>query len=261
MLKKSTIIYFFRRKKRELIAAFIFLFVTLLLIGSGIFSIVEFYKSPPYVDPERYPIRGIDVSQHNGLMNLDAARSAGIEFIFIKATEGVTHKDQNFRINYLKAHHAGLKVGAYHFFRFDKDGIDQARNFLEATGNRQLELGLAIDVEDQGNAHGVPVETVISRLRDMVEYMNLKGKRVILYTNRSGYEKYLMNDFAGHPLWICSFSSTPINAEWTFWQYNHHGKVNGIIGDVDLNTFCGKEDEWNNFLAGALWPYNAPPEE
>lgn len=255
MIKKETLARFLRSKKREIIAGLVFLGVTLFLVWSGIFSIVDFYSSPPYVDPERYPIRGIDVSQHNGLMNLDAARADGIEFIFIKATEGVSHRDQNFRINYLKAHHAGMKIGAYHYFRFDKDGIDQAKNFLETVGKRRLELGLAIDVEDQGNAIGVPADVVVQRLTMMMEYLNLNGKRVILYTNKAGYEKYLMNAFAGYPLWICSFSSTPIDAEWTFWQYNHRGKVDGIIGDVDLNAFCGRHEEWKNFLNGKLWPY------
>lgn len=42
------------------------------------------------------------------------------------------------------------------------------------------------------------------------------------------------------------FSEHPIDAEWTYWQYDHHGKVNGIRGDVDLNAFNGTRKEFES---------------
>lgn len=232
-----------------------FILVSLLLALACVWAIHEFYNSPPYVDPDRYPIRGIDVSSHNGMMNLDAAAADGVEFIFIKATEGKDYRDPNLYINYRKARHAGMKVGVYHFFRFDSDGVDQARNLLSKVKGLDLELGIAIDVEEQGNPAGIPVDSVNYRLTEMVDYLNLKGIRPVIYTNRGGYENYLIDSFPGCTLWICSFNSNPINAEWTFWQYNHRGKVKGIKGDVDLDVFCGNREEWEQYLYGAVWPY------
>ena len=84
----------------------------------------------------------------------------------------------------------------------------------------------------------------------MVDYLNLLGHRVMFYTNREGYYEYLADTFPGAPLWICGFSENPINAEWTFWQFNHRGRVDGITGDVDLNAFCGSREEWQSFLEG-----------
>lgn len=240
-------------KDRWVVALFVV--VTLMLIGACWRAITEFYTSPPYVDPERYPVRGIDISSHNGMMNLNAVAASGVEFVFIKATEGKSFRDPNFFLNYQKADHAGLKIGAYHYFRFDVDGIDQARHFLHQLRGLRLEVGLAIDVEDQGNANGVNADLVKKRLGDMVDYLNLKGIRPIIYTNKKGYEKYLLDSFPGCTLWICSFNETPIDAEWTFWQYDHHGKVAGITGDVDLDVFCGNEKEWTEFLRGKMWPY------
>lgn len=139
-----------------------------------------------------------------------------------------------------------MKTGAYHFFRFDKDGVDQAMNFLETVGNRKLDLGLAIDIEKQGNPEGISRDIIVERLVTMAEYLYLKGHRVTFYTNKTGYEEYLMEAFPGYPLWICSFSEHPIDAEWTYWQYDHHGKVNGIRGDVDLNAFNGTREEFES---------------
>lgn len=226
------------------------LMVSLLVIFALFWAANQFLINPPYVDPERYPVRGIDVSSHNGTINLDAAASDGIEFIFIKASEGSEHKDTNFNINYDKARKAGLKTGAYHYFRFDKDGVKQARNFLEALNHRHLDLGIAIDVEEAGNAHGVDTTDVKRRLRDMVDYLNLLGHRVMLYTNRDGYYDYIAEEFQGSPLWICSFNRVPINADWTFWQYDHHGRVKGIKGDVDLNAYVGSRKDWDYNFGG-----------
>lgn len=222
-----------------------FLALVVILGVSCVWVWNQYLKSPPYVDPERYPVRGIDVSAHNGEIDFKAVKKEGMDFVFIKASEGSDFKDKNFDINYRNARRNGLKTGAYHFFRFDKDGVDQAINLLQTTGPRHLDLGLAIDIEQQGNPENVDSTLIADRLTAMVEYLNLLGYRVTLYTNRSGYEKFLMDTFPGYPLWICSFAEHPIDADWTFWQYDHHGKIKGITGDVDLNAYNGSREEWN----------------
>lgn len=238
-----------KRRRKDLGVCIAFLASALLLAGASLWAYRQFIITPPYVDPERYPIRGIDVSRHNGLMNLDAAARDGIEFIFIKASEGGETKDPNFRLNYDKARHAGMKIGAYHFFRFDRDGVTQAMNLHDVVRFRHLDLGVAIDVERHNNATGVPDDSIRERLAAMIDYLHLRGYRVTLYSNAEGYYDLLHTDFRGAPLWICSFKSMPINREWDFWQYYHHGKVAGIRGDVDLNVFSGSRAEWEEFLA------------
>ncbi len=237
--------------------AAVFLSVCALLVFAAIWAYNTFITTPPYVDPERFPVRGIDVSAHNGNVDMEKVAKAGFEFVFIKATEGVDFKDKNFRTNFENARKAGLKIGVYHFFRFDRDGVEQAINLLKSVGRRKPELGIVIDVEKAGNPDTVPPETINSRLTHMVDYLNLLGHRVMFYSNKDGYYEYLADTFPGAPLWICGFSETPINAEWTFWQFNHRGKVEGITGDVDLNTFCGSREEWQSFLNGSLWPYSS----
>ena len=246
-----------KRPAKDIAVALVFIGVTALLVWSAIWAYREYIASPPYVDPERYPVRGIDISRHNGEVNFKKVKESGIDFVFIKATEGISHKDKLFAKNYEEARRAGLKVGAYHFFRFDKDGVEQALNFLGAVGPRYPELGLVIDVESTGNPDNITTEEIKQRLSAMVEYMNLLGHRVMIYTNFEGYYKYIEEILPGFPLWICRFKENPIMAEWTFWQYDHHGKVNGVKGDVDLNAFCGSRQEWERFLQGELWPYTA----
>lgn len=252
----------FKRLKgrpRDIAVTVGFLVVAAFLVAAGVMAWRHFMESPPYVDPVRYPVRGIDISAHNGAVDLQKAADAGIQFAFIKASEGVDFRDSLFPAYYSQARLAGLKIGAYHFFRFDKDGIDQARNLVSSIGGRHLDLGVAIDVEDNGNVQGVDSALIAHRLVRMAEFLNLVGYRVTFYSNKNGYSEYLRQAVPGSTLWICSFSPNPINTEWTFWQYDHHGRVDGLEGDVDLNVFCGSEAEWDNYLKGALWPYNSLP--
>lgn len=249
---------FLNRPWKDLVAAAAFLTVCLLLVFAAIWAYHTFISTPPYVDPERYPVRGIDVSAHNGPVDMKKVKENGMDFIFIKASEGKDFKDKRFRENYDKAKQAGLKIGIYHFFRFDRDGVEQALNLLKTIGARKPDLGIVIDVEKTGNPDSIPLDSVNMRLSQMVDYLNLLGHRVMFYTNREGYYDYIADTFPGSPLWICGFTENPINAEWTFWQFNHRGKVDGIEGDVDMNAFCGSRDEWETFLNGGIWPYSSP---
>ena len=241
---------------KDILAALAFVAVICLMVFSGLWAFRQYIETPPYVDEGKYPVKGIDISRHNGEIDFKKVADSGIEFVFIKASEGATHKDNMFSHNLQASSKAGLKTGAYHFFRFDREGVDQAVNFLEAVGKHKTDMGLVIDVEATGNPKGVPIEEIQSRLTSMVEYLNLSGYRVMIYTNNDGYYDYIADTLPGYPLWICRFQENPINAEWTIWQYDHHGKVDGIKGDVDLNVFCGSREDWNRFLNGSVWPYD-----
>ena len=235
-------------RKTDIAIFLCFLLAAALLAWSAYAAWVNFRSTPPYVDRARYPVMGIDISSHNGMMNLKAAAADGVEFAWIKASEGETFRDRNFSLNHAKAGEAGMMRGAYHFFRFDKEGVEQAINLLTAIGDRKLEMGIAIDVESSGNPEGIDPVTVSERLGAMVDYLNLRGFAPTLYCNRKDFYRYLDETFPGSALWICSFSDDLTGADWSFWQYSHHGSVSGISGNVDLNVFGGSRKEWTDFI-------------
>ena len=235
-------------RKTDIAVFLCFLLAAALLTWAAYAAWVSFRTTPPYVDREMYPVGGMDISAHNGRIDFKAAARDGVEFVWIKATEGATFRDKRFATNHLKAGEAGIMRGAYHFFRFDKDGVTQAINLLEAVGDRNLELGVAIDVETSGNPKGIDDELIKERIAAMVDYLNLRGLSPTLYCNKADYYRYMADALPGNSLWICSFSSDPISAAWTFWQHNHKGAVKGVKGDVDLNVFGGHRDDWADFI-------------
>lgn len=71
---------------------------------------------------------GIDVSDWQGYVDYNAVRNAGIDVVYIKASQGDNIVDSYFRINYNDAKENGLKVGFYHFLtaRSQEEAIRQA---------------------------------------------------------------------------------------------------------------------------------------
>ena len=99
-----------------------------------------------------YPVRGVDVSHHNGGVDWPRIRAAGYAFAYLKASEGATWRDSTFRRNRAEAERAGLVTGAYHFFTLCRPGLDQARNFADAIGPpAAVSLPPAVDLELGGN--------------------------------------------------------------------------------------------------------------
>ncbi len=186
-----------------------------------------------------YPTQGIDISAHNGDIDFKRVAAAGIEFVYMKMTEGATWRDAYFEHNYAAAKAAGLHVGVYHFFRFDVEGWRQSVNLLRSLGDKPLDLPIAIDVEEWLNADEYSTQQVVANLRSLVDMIRQAGREVIIYTNKDGYHRFVRNQLNDVDLWICSFTNPaiPENSRWTIWQYSHLGQVDGITGNVDLCTF------------------------
>lgn len=203
------------------------------------------------VDRYRYPVAGIDVSKHNGDIDFEQVSDDDYQFVFIKASEGKTYKDDAFERNYEQAREAGLKVGAYHFFRKNRTAREQADNLLAAIRGKHLDLPLVIDLEDDwGNGATVSRQTAIDRVMEMIDILAGKGYRVMIYTNLDGYEKYYKDLLGDHDLWLCSFTSPDLlpNVPHCIQQFSHEGEVNGVKGKVDLNVYRGTKKEWQRYL-------------
>lgn len=203
------------------------------------------------VDRYRYPVAGIDVSKHNGVIDFDKVKDDDYQFVFIKASEGKTYRDDAFDRNYRGAREAGLKVGAYHFFRKNRTGSEQAGNLLGAIKGKTFDLPLVIDLEDDwGNGATVSRQVALERVMEMIGILNDKGYKVMIYTNLDGYNKYYKDLLADNDLWLCSFTSPDLlpHLPHRIQQFSHEGEVAGIEGDVDLNVFRGSKREWSNYL-------------
>lgn len=124
---------------------------------------------------------GIDVSHHN---NIDLSTIKGIDFVYIKASEGGKFKDRARHKFYNQAKRAGLKVGFYHYFRTDVSAERQFVNYVEAVKEIQSDLIPVIDVELDGNNLSSPKAN--ERLGQLIALMkNIYGVKPIIYVGHS----------------------------------------------------------------------------
>lgn len=204
-----------------------------------------------------YDIIGLDVSAHNGEIDYDKVKAEGIKFVIVKATEGGTFKDRRFIDNVRLAKKAGLKVGAYHFFRFDTPGYMQGLNFVNSIHGRDLDLPAIIDIEEFTNPNLQTTKLVMNRVTEMADYLEGHGYRVMLYTNKKGHSRFITGRLGGYPLWLCSLGSLPDDMDCDIWQATHHGKVRGVNHDVDINVFTSARYDWDMFASGIMMPDSA----
>jgi lysozyme len=198
--------------------------------------------------------RGIDVSKWQGTINWTKVKAAGVQFAFIRVSDGANTPDARFAANWTGAKSAGVIRGAYQFFRPNQSITTQANMMINAIGvHRAGDLPPVIDIEDHG---GLSPATLAARARIWVDKVHAAvGVRPIVYTG-----KYFWRDevgspasFGPNPLWIAQYTSLCPDipapwTRWTFWQYTDAGTVNGISGPVDTNRFNGSLAQLQAFV-------------
>lgn len=193
----------------------------------------------------QFAIHGIDVSHYQRRIEWEKVAAEGIDFVFIKATEGADYRDSIFQNNWQEVKRVGLRRGAYHFFRPTVSARRQALNFISHVPLERGDLPPVLDVEVRD---GVPYERLVDSIRIWLDLVEDKlNRQPILYTNLKFYHAYLSKDFGDVPLWIARYNhEEPYlsgNKDWHFWQYGNRGRLPGIEGYVDFNVFKGNSED------------------
>lgn len=206
---------------------------------------------------EEYPIKGVDVSSYQGTIDWKKLSEQGIQFAYIKATEGSNFVDEQFKENYKNIQETNLKIGAYHFFSYDSDGETQAENFISNVEKIENMLPPVIDVEFYGDKKKnkpdkqktqEQLQILIDKLKENYEVTP------IIYTTNEAYKLYISDNFNECEIWIRDIVKTPKlpdNRKWTFWQYTSREKLDGYNGQekfIDMNVFNGSQEEFNQYL-------------
>ena len=202
---------------------------------------------------KKYPVRGVDVSSYQGEIDWGVL-SEGLDFAFIKATEGSKYVDERFAYNFSQARQTGLRIGAYHFFSFESGGALQAQNFISQVEGFEGMLPPVIDVELYGKFRSTPrpAEEVVPELRAMADALKEHyGIAPVFYATRKAYSLYIEGNFGDCGLWIRNVYTAPAaDTPWDFWQYSGKGKLSGYSGEekyIDLNVFRGSREEFEHF--------------
>lgn len=225
--------------------------------------------------PEAMP-RGIDVSNNNGSIDWPQVAASGVQFAFMKATEGVGFRDRFLPGWWSSTKQLALTRGAYDFGRPDKAQPEaEARYFLDYVESVGLEPGdlLALDLEDYNGSLDRAILPVAQWTVRWVRYIHAAtGFLPLIYSNAS---TILEHGLAEHPelaecgLWLASWRvPTPPQAPppWDVvlihqYEVGEDGTMPGVSGQIDLNRVNGTLDDLRRYGkpgAAASAPEPAP---
>lgn len=197
---------------------------------------------------------GIDVSHHQGSVDWAKAKAAGVQFAFIKATEGGTFVDPQFSRNRRALREAGIPCGAYHFFRTTSTVDAQVANFVRAVGKLEPgDLPPVLDIEVPEQWRSLSLKERLALVHGFCDAVEKKlGVAPIVYLSPSFASDVLGGDASvkKYVLWLAHYTTaenprTPFPwTDWHFWQYSETGSVPGIPNrSVDMNRFNGGQVE------------------
>lgn len=240
-----------RRKVLSGVGLFVVIIIVIVMLWYN--GIVMFN----YPQEEKYEVRGIDVSAYQGDIDWNVLSEQGIQFAFIKATEGSSFADEKFNVNYESAMKTNLKIGAYHFFSYDSEGSTQAENFIRNVPKTEGMLPPVIDIEFYGDKYiNIPdVEKTQKELKIMLEKLEeYYEKKPIIYATYKSYNLYIANNYQDNYIWIRDVYFNPKlkdNRKWTFWQYSDKARLDGYNGKekrIDVNIFNGNMKEFEELF-------------
>lgn len=192
---------------------------------------------------------GVDVSSYQQNVDFKKLAAQGVEFAYIKSTEGASHVDTSFAEKWLAASEAGMPSGAYHYFSYNVSGVAQAENFIQTVGELgEGRLMPAVDMELTTEEVYSPPEKsdVVKGLKAFLAVVEEEyGVKPLIYAQKDYYDKYLADDFADYPRWVRNvFYPVWIDAgdDWLVWQYDDRGTLEGYSGEkyIDLNILSPK---------------------
>lgn len=192
-------------------------------------------------------MKGLDISSYQSGINFDAIKSAGIEFLILRAGftgwgTGISYnKDKCFEDFYSKAKQRDINVGAYWYScaNTKEKGIAEARYMYEnCLKGKQFEYPIYIDVEDThyqvNNKRGV-TDAIIG----FCEYLENLGYYVGIYASDiSGFQdKMYLNELNAYDKWVARYGSEPKYVkQYGMWQSTSSGRINGYNGNLDCDV-------------------------
>ena len=186
-------------------------------------------------------LKGIDVSEHQGVIDWAKVAKDGVQFAVIRAGYGreLSQKDKQFERNYAGAKAAGIQVGAYWYSYANsvERGEQEARTCLKVLEGKCFELPIFFDQEYEKSILALSNKTRTDIVLKFLETVKGAGRKVGLYSSTNFITTKLQaNRLTEYPLWIAEYGSKLhyTGKVWA-WQYTDKGRVAGIKGRVDMD--------------------------
>lgn len=182
-------------------------------------------------------MKGIDISKHNGNVDFKAVKSAGIDFVILRAGCGMA-EDPMYQRNYRLADEAGLYVGAYWYARWDEDPVKEARKFRDVIGAHDLPMGIWYDIEWEPAIMSMSNKDRTDNLLRVMTELRDAGRYCGIYCSTAFYLQHLEPRLDSYDIWIADhrLHTTPdIGRNYGMRQTSASARFAGVDTVVDTD--------------------------
>ncbi len=191
--------------------------------------------------------KGIDVSKHNGNIDWNQVKGAGIGFAMIRcgyrgSSSGVLVVDPMYQTNMNGAIQAGLGVGVYFFSQAVnvQEAVEEASLVIDLLSGYSLSYPVYLDVEkSNGRGDAISPEERTEICRAFLATVSNAGYTAGIYSNKLWFENRINTaSLTDYRIWMAQYVDIPTYTatRYDMWQYTSKGSVPGVPGNCDMNV-------------------------
>lgn len=177
----------------------------------------------------------IDVSYHNGVIDWEKVKAAGVEGAILRCGYGMDQADQDdkqFKRNADECTRLGIPFGVYLYSYANnaRKAESEAQHVLRLIAGYKLSYPVYYDLEERGTEVGAA-----ERMKIFADIIEGAGYWCGVYCNKSWWDNYLSSLGDRYTKWIARYNNVLGMDGVDMWQYTSGGSVSGIAGRVDMN--------------------------
>ncbi len=193
---------------------------------------------------------GVDISKHNGQVNFNSIKSAGVDYVMLRLgargySTGQISLDDNFVENMEAAVEAGLDIGVYFYSQaVSLEEVMQEVNFVIQNlepYRAHITYPVAFDMEnvpnDKARIDGLSRDDKTAIANAFLGGIQAAGYAPMIYGNKEWLIKNVdLAKLQDYDVWLSQEQDIPdYPYQFAMWQYTTTGVLNGVSGDASLN--------------------------
>ena len=192
--------------------------------------------------PDGAVARGIDVSNHQGTVDWNKVKAAGIDFAILKVGPVYGKPDDSFERNAAECERLSIPYGVYYYSyaRSVEDANKEADRTLAWLGGHHPSLPVYYDLEDSYilQDSNFSKDKLVQIAQTFCNRMEAVGFKAGIYANLNWFNNYLNSpSLSGYDHWVAQYNwRCDYAGSYSFWQYCR-GNVPGVNGPCDMN-YC-----------------------
>ena len=189
---------------------------------------------------DQYPVQGISVDAGNGEITWHVVGATGVDFAYIRATNGAEARDPRFIENIAGARAAGIRYGAIHDYNMCRLANEQAAMFVTTVPRDDNILPPAVRLAYDNGCDDRPGRPLI--LSELNTFLNQieghSGKPAIIILSKQFEEEYSISSGINRTFWLEENFFPPDYAArpWVMWRASDMRRIDGVDGPVDWNV-------------------------